>query len=201
MNLKHLGTQYGGWTIDIDRVPEEGVVIDAGVGTDMSFAEELHKLRPKLKFVLVDHTEDSLEFVTKKMNRPWVEFVHAAVAPLGVKSLVMYKHKSPSGGSESMSSGHRFADTGRPYTVPAVSLTDLIVKHRPVLVKLDIESAEYATIRECIGVAQVCCEFHHRMDTKYTAKDTEDVLTDFRRAGYDVADRTETDEILLVRKK
>lgn len=197
MKLMHLGTQYGGWTIDIDRVPEEGVVLDCGVGTDMSFCEELHKLRPNLKFILVDHTDDSLEFVTKKMNRPWVTFIQAAVAPLGVEELLMFRHKTS--GSESCSPGHSFIDTKNSYKVPVVHLSDLIIKHRPCLVKLDIESAEYGTIQECIGVPQVCCEFHHRMDKRFCPEDTEREISNFTRAGYVVADRTPTDEVLMVR--
>jgi FkbM family methyltransferase len=198
MKLVHLGTEYGGWTIDIDRVSAEGVVLDCGVGTDMSFCEALHELRPKLLFVLVDHTDESEEFVTKRMGRPWVTFIKAAVVSVGHgPKLRMYRHRTS--GSESSSLGHSFIDPSRWYEVPTVNLRDLVVKHKPCLVKLDIESAEYGAIEECIGVEQVCCEFHHRMDSRFTASDTQNEIANFLRAGYTVADRTPTDEVLLVR--
>lgn len=199
MNLVRLGTAYGGFTIDLDRVPEDGAVIDAGVGTDMSFAEALHEVRPKLRFILIDHTEESRKFVLETRGYPWVEFVNAAIAPHGTKTLTMFKHRTRSG-SESVSHGHRFADVSAPYSVPAVSLTDLIAAHRPCVVKLDIESAEYGTIRECIGVPQVCAEFHHRMDSRFTAADTEAVLRYFQVEGYEIAHRTPEDEILMVKR-
>lgn len=198
MKLIHLGTQYGGWTIDIDLVPESGYVLDCGVGTDISFAEALHELRPGLRFVMVDHTDEAKEYVERNRKYNWTEFVHAAVAPAGVKSLTMYRHKTS--GSESFSLGHNFINPRNDYQVPTVALLDLVNKFNPCIVKLDIESAEYATIREVVGVPQVCCEFHHRMDTKYTAKDTQDVITDFERAGYKVEHRTPTDEILMVKR-
>jgi hypothetical protein len=197
VNLIHLGTQYGGWTIDIDRIPEFPVILDCGVGTDMSFSEALHEIRPNLRSILVDHTDESRDFVTRTRGYAWTEFIHAAVAPVGVDRLWMFRHKTS--GSESFSPGHSFIDKSSRYSVPAVHLRDLIAQYKPDLVKLDIESAEYGTIRECIGVDQVCCEFHHRMDSLFTEKDTDKVLTDFIAAGYFVAHRTPTDEILLVK--
>jgi methyltransferase FkbM-like protein len=200
VKLVYLGTQYGGWTIDIDRIPTANpVIIDAGVGTDMSFSEAMHEIRPGLHSVLVDHTDESENFVNKVRGYSWTTFIKAAVAPLGSgPRLTMFRHKTS--GSESFSAGHNFVNRNNAYVVPTVHLSDLIIKYRPCLVKLDIESAEYGTIRECIGVDQVCCEFHHRMDTAYTEKDTDAVLTDFIAAGYVVAHRTQTDEILMVRK-
>ena len=199
MNLKHLGTQYGGWTVDVDLVPNDGVILDCGVGTDMSFSEALRNIKPGLKSVLVDHTDESKEFVEKKRGYPWTTFVHAAVAPLGYgPKLTMYRHKTS--GSESSSRGHSFINPMQTYEVPTVSLTDLIAKYKPCLVKLDIESAEYGTIRECIGVTQVCFEAHHRMDTGFSEADTDAVLRDFIAQGYKVEHRTATDEILMVKR-
>lgn len=198
MNLQHLGTEYGGWTVDVDRIPEQGFVIDAGVGTDMSFAEGLHKLRPGLRFIMVDHTDEAEHFVTKVRGYDWATFVKKAIAPAGTRELKMFRHRTRSG-SESCSDGHGFIDKAAPYMVPAISLSELILKYRPCLVKLDIESAEYTTIRECIGIPQVCCEFHHRMDSRYRPSDTDSVISDFAAAGYTVAHRTPTDEVLLVR--
>jgi hypothetical protein len=198
MNLVHLGTDYGGFTLDLDRVPEEGFVIDAGVGTDCSFAEALHAARPKLRFILIDHTEESRDFILKVRGYPWMDFIHAAIAPVGVESLTMFRHKTS--GSESCSRTHGFINPRNTYTVPTVHLADLVEKHRPCVVKLDIESAEYGCIRECIGIPQVCVEFHHRMDTGFTAEDTDRIIRDFLVEGYEVGHKTPTDEYLLVRR-
>lgn len=199
MNLIHLGTAYGGWTVDLDKIPFEGTVLDCGVGTDMSFAEALQGLRPWLKFVMVDHTDEAETFVTKTRAYPWAEFIKKAVAPLGVADVPMRRHRTLSG-SESFSPTHAFVNPSDIYRVSCVSLTELIVKYSPCLVKLDIESAEYACIREAIGVDQVCAEFHHRMDSGFTAADTEAILRDFEKAGYEIAHRTKEDEILMVRR-
>lgn len=200
MNLQRFGTAYGGWTIYPDLVPADGVILDCGVGTDMSFSEALHELKPGIRSVLVDHTDDSEFFVLKKRGYPWTEFVKAAVAPAGSgPTLRMFKHKTRSG-SESCSDGHAFADVAAPYDVPTVHLVDLIRKHKPCVVKLDIESAEYGVLPECIGVPQICVEFHHRMDSRFTRADTSFAITNLEANGYAVAHRTPEDEVLFVRK-
>lgn len=200
MKLMRFGTDYGGFTIDIDRVPEDAVIIDAGVGTDMSFSEGLQKVVKGFRSVLVDHTEESRKFVNETRNYPWTTFYNCAIAKQGSgPRMLMYRHRTNSG-SESFSVGHSFVNKNESYYVPTISLTDLIERHKPCIVKLDIESMEYEVIRECIGVDQVCAEFHHRMDSRYKEEDTDNVLRDFIKAGYAIAHRTATDEILMVKK-
>ncbi len=200
MNLQRFGTAYGGWTIFPDLVPDDGVILDCGVGTDMTFTEAVHELKPGIRAVLVDHTDEAANYVLKDRAHPWVTFVNAAIAPEGMGRVQMYRHKTRSG-SESTSSGHRFADVSAPYSVPAISLSDLIRKHKPCLVKLDIESAEYGVLAECIGVPQICVEFHHRMDSRFTRADTSFEITNLEANGYVVAHRTPEDEVLFVRKE
>lgn len=196
MNLQHFGTEYGGWWIDTDRVTGEGVVIDAGVGTDISFAQGLASRWPKLKFVGVDHTDDSAEFV-KRVAMPNYTLIQALISARGFGERRRV-FRNPKLGSESMFEDHRFVDPSSSYDAPIVILADLVREYKPVIVKLDIEGAEYEVFSHAFGVPQVCIEFHHRMMSRYTREDTEAVLDEFRSAGYDVAHQTPTDEVLLV---
>ena len=69
---------------------------------------------------------------------------------------------------------------------------------KPCLVKLDIEGAEYECFRDCVGVPQVCIEWHHRMMSIFKKSDTEAALDYFLANGYELVHRTDTDEVLLV---
>jgi hypothetical protein len=37
MAIELLGTDYGGWLIDLDLIPRGSTIISAGVGEDISF--------------------------------------------------------------------------------------------------------------------------------------------------------------------
>jgi FkbM family methyltransferase len=197
MKIQHLGTDYGGWWIDVDLLPEEGVIIDAGVGTDMTFTEALHELKPGIRAVLIDHTDESAEYVLKHRAHPWVTFIKSALITSRHEGAVeIFRHKTA--GSESVYNDHNFVNPENSYTVPGVHLGDLVREHKPFLVKLDIEGAEYGVIRECLGVPQVCVEFHHRMMKRFTEADTNAAIQFFLDHGYRLAHRTPTDEVLLI---
>lgn len=197
MKIEHLGTEYGGWWCIPELIQHDGVVIDAGVGTDVSFARALADRLPKLRFIGIDHTEDAEKWVAH-CAIPGYRFIRAALAgPQHGDTITMFKHRTRSG-SESIFPDHNFADPGAPYHVPAVHLETLVREHHPCLVKLDIEGAEYELYRECLGAGQVCIEFHHRMMKKYTEADTTAAIQWFLDNGYRLMHRTPTDEVLLV---
>ena len=50
-----VGTQYGGWCIDLDLIPEKSTIISAGVGEDISFDKELIKLKNEQDNYVVWH--------------------------------------------------------------------------------------------------------------------------------------------------
>jgi FkbM family methyltransferase len=193
--LEHFGTAYGGWWIAPDLLPSEGVCIDAGVGTDTSFCERLRDKCPGILFIGVDHTQESLDYATKRGC--YDKFINAAVT--GGETLYVEMFKNAKGGSESVLRDHNFV-CDEAYRVPAVRLAQLVSFHNPCVVKLDIEGAEYECYKDCFGVQQVCLEFHHRMLSRYTEQDTDRVLADFGAHGYELAHRTERDEVLLVMK-
>ncbi len=199
MNLKHLGTEYGGWWVDVDRIPPDGLVIDAGIGTDLSFASSLKEIFPSLRFFGVDHTEDSEKYV-KDRAIPGYEYARAALVGAGHKGDVV-AFKNPKLGSESIYPDHRFVDPKTSYPVTTLELAGLVRTLNPCIVKLDIEGAEYDCFRDCFGVPQVCIEWHHRMMSRFTLADTDAALAEFAARGYVLAHRTPTDEVLLVLEK
>lgn len=197
MTLLHLGTTYGGHTLDIDRVPEEGTVIDAGIGTDLSFADALHDLRPNLRFIGIDHTEESAAFVAKGA-RPWYRMIRAALATHD-HGVEMYRSSNPNGGSESMIAAHQRVNTRDRYRVPSVAISDLLREFNPCVVKLDVEGCEYALASQLVNVPQIAVEFHEKMMSGMEGA-TDRALDKLCADGYRIAHRTERDEVLLVKR-
>lgn len=194
--LQHFGTPYGGWWLAPGLLPEEGVILDAGVGTDTSFCECVRDDFPEMKFIGIDHTEEAEAYATKRGC--YEKFIKAAV--IGDERLGLQMYRNAKGGSESCLSDHNFVDANAGYLVPAVRLAQLVGFHKPCVVKLDIEGAEYGCYKDCFGVQQVCLEFHHRMLRRFTEQDTDRVLADFTAHGYELVHRTERDEVLLALK-
>lgn len=196
MKTEHFGTEYGGWHVYPDLIPADGLIIDGGVGTDVSFAAALKERKPGLRFIGVDHMEDSEKFCKDHAPKDY-RFIRAAlVGPGAGGPVAMYRN--PKQGSESHYGDHNFVNAQDVYQVPSVDLAALVREYKPCLVKLDIEGAEYEVYQHCFGVPQVCMEVHHRMMRRYTAVDTLRMAQEFTAHGYVVAHMTKTDEFLFV---
>lgn len=191
--IRHFGTEYGGWWIAPDLLPANGVVIDAGVGTDTSFCEKVRDEFPGLRFIGVDHTDEAEEYANRRGC--YERFIKAAV--VGDERLYVEMFRNAKGGSESILADHNFVGANS-YSVPAVRLAQLVSFHKPCLVKMDIEGAEYSCYRDAFGAKQVLLEAHHRMLHSHTEQDTDKMIADFTAHGYEVVHRTERDEFLLV---
>lgn len=181
--LHHFGSEYGGYWLAPDMIPREGVVIDAGIGTDISFADHLAAFNGALRFVGIDTSQESLDYA-RRVNRD----LHSTLILGAISSLPEGDPLAvwESSGSESVFVDHR-ASLGNTRPVPAVNLARLIATHAPCIVKLDIEGSEYKVYRDTFGVPQVAIEFHHGIVARFTEDDTRRAVADFFAAGYTVA--------------
>lgn len=163
MNIQRLGTDYGGWEIDLDLVPKESFIIDAGIGEDMSFSLELIE-RKAVKVAAVDPTPRSKDYMHDiLMGEHGGQFMYwqSAIAITGDQSILMYKNKNPNHASDSLVASHNAVGTTA-YTVDTLSITQLIgMIGTPLsVIKLDIEGAEWSVYDQCFGVPQVLIESH-----------------------------------------
>ena len=192
MNVVHLGSEYGGWWIDLDAVRDGDTVLDIGVGHDVSFALELLKHR-KVRIILIDPSEESRSVAA---GVPGSQFICAAVTAVdGHRRL--YQHASRQT-SASLCPDNRNVSEETFDIVPCLALWKLIDEFRPSLVKMDIEGEEYACYRDCFSVRQVAIEFHHRLMVKKTPQYTEDAIADFRSHHYEVIHRSEHDDVTFL---
>ena len=198
MNKKFLGTEYGGWEVDLDKISDGDFIIDAGLGEDISFIEEIQKIK-KLNVIGVDPTEKSHRFVESKTLSGF-SLIKKSIAPRGVEWVSMHRNSNPNHVSESYNSGHGSVDPRFSYESPAISLSELISEFSPSLVKMDIEGAEYDVLEECIGVDQICVEFHHHCMKNKTFEDTKKCIDLLLSNGYEVISCRNNIEFTFLKK-
>lgn len=183
-NVKHLGTDYGGWVVDLDLIGEGSSVIDAGLGEDISFSLAL-QAEKGVSIIGVDPTTKSDRHISDiKPNN--FKFINKAIAKHGTKEVKMYKNTNPNYVSESINVGHSMVGQEFHLT-PCVSFKELLDENKNVsVVKMDIEGAEYDCLSECFGVPQICVEFHHFCINGISNEDTKKCISSLMDAGYEV---------------
>lgn len=197
MNLKYLGTSYGGWEIDLDEISDGCFIIDAGLGEDISFLEELLKEK-SVNIIGIDPTERSHKFIEEKRMENLI-LLKKCIAKKGVKEVQIFKNKNPLHVSESYFKDHGSANQFETYFADCISFKELIQKYNPSLIKMDIEGAEYDVLEECIGVKQICVEFHHHCISTKTLEDTQRCLDKMTSEGYRIISNRQNIEFTLLR--
>ena len=191
MNKQFLGTDYGGWVLDVDSVNDGDTIISGGIGTDISFDREISKLK-NVTIIMVDPTEKSHNYlagtdITRPRLKKNMKLIKKAIEAEGTKSLRLYKNTNPNHVSESLDPTHPSVG-GEYHDVECISVSELIRKYKPSVLKLDIEGSEYNVIKECIGPKQVCIEFHHRCIDSIDLTATLECVNFMETNGYEIID-------------
>jgi hypothetical protein len=66
----------------------------------------------------------------------------------------------------------------------------LIELYNPSFIKIDIEGSEYNVYEDCLGVKQICIEFHHHCISNKNIDDTMEIINFFKKNGYRLIDST-----------
>jgi len=183
----HMGSDYGGWTINLNAVNPGDVVLDLGLGEDISFSQDLASKRD-VTIIGVDPTEKSHHYV-EALPAPPLKLIKKAVAKDGTTTVKMYRNANPSHVSESLLTGHASV-TNDSYDVECMSIAELRRQYPNIsLIKMDIEGAEYDVLDECIGVRQLCVEFHHFCINGISINDTNRCIKKLISSGYEILDK------------
>jgi FkbM family methyltransferase len=188
MNIRHLGTTYGGWTIDLDSVNNGDTIIDGGLGEDLSFDIELCKLKD-IRIIGVDPTLKSHQYV-EKMNLENFFLIKKAIWSENNEVVKIHKNTNSDWVSESIHSEHINVSEQDFYEVETISLEYLIKTYNPCLIKLDIEGSEYDVIKQALGIKQICVEFHHNHLENKSLEDTLEYISFFEKNGYKILHST-----------
>lgn len=190
----HLGTEYGGYAVLLDRVRSDSVVYSLGLGEDISFDLALIE-RCGCKVFGFDPTPRSIA---------WVEAQHPP-AELTVRELGVAAYdgkasfappKNPAHISHTMSAATGATAGEVEFEVRRLATLMSELGHQRLdLLKMDIEGAEYEVVDDLLASQvkpeQLLLEFHHGMYGIPLSR-TEATLDKLLAAGYRVFDAQKT---------
>jgi FkbM family methyltransferase len=187
-NVVELGSDYGGWLIDVDAVKADAVVYSAGVGEDVSFDLALMD-RCGVTVHAFDPTPRSIQWVKAQQLPPTFVMHDYGFADVDGE-IELFAPINP--GRVSHSIVNRAGATGRSLKLPVKKLSTIMRElghDRIDVLKMDIEGAEYGLIEWLCGTAirpqQVLVEFHHRFPGIGIEK-TKRAIQSLRGIGYGV---------------
>tara|TARA_B100000575_G_scaffold184579_1_gene148453 strand:- start:8201 stop:8824 length:624 start_codon:yes stop_codon:yes gene_type:complete len=164
-NIAMLGTDYGGWIVDLDMIPQGSTVISAGVGEDISFDLEIIK-RYSCHIIGIDPTPKSHKFIQSQNKLKNFTLLKKALTHKNDDIVKLFKNTNPDHVSESELFKHHAVSQYDYHLAETISLPFLFGKHDNIsLIKMDIEGSEYSVIENLKtipdSVRQICVEFHH----------------------------------------
>lgn len=179
--------EHGEWWVCPDVVRPDDVVYAFGVGRDLRF-ERAMATEYGARVYAFDPTPWTAEWIAGERLPERLRYIPKGVA--GHDGEAAFHQPERRDGSHSMVA--QGGQTGRTVTVQVRRLPSLMreLGHGRIdLLKLDVEGAEYAAIRDLVsmdgGVRQLLVEFHHRF-SGIGPEPTREALRLLEQAGYRV---------------
>lgn len=192
-----LGTRYGGWWVDSNIISGKPLLIDCGLGEDISFpAAFLERFGGMV--VGVEPNPRSLAYC-RAHSPVGMEIVPQAFWSTAGETLTFHMPRSqellPNGAdgvSGSLLDSHDYVINGESLTVQTTDLATLLQTYGHAecdVLKLDIEGAEYPVLDALVSngdirrARQLLVEFHHGV-THHGHEDTDSAVAKLDRAGF-----------------
>jgi FkbM family methyltransferase len=195
---ERLGTRYGGWWIDTRAMGPLPLLIDCGLGEDISFPLAFLRRFPGAQVIGVDPNPRSLAYC-RPLCPAGMEILPNALWTRAGEILEFHlpRHQDnlPQGAdgvSGSLDPSHEYVEGGERIEILTVDLDTLLARAGRSdcdVLKLDIEGAEYALLESLIesghilAARQVLVEFHHGV-TGHSATDTQHIVSRLGAAGH-----------------
>lgn len=195
---QRLGTRYGGWWVDTRLVGPQPLLIDCGLGEDISFPAAFLQRFPGAHVIGVDPNPRSLAYCHAHCP-PGMEILANAFWTTAGENLTFYLPRSqerlPKGAdgvSGSLDASHEYVEGGERIETQTVDLDALLARTGRKdcdILKLDIEGAEYSLLEALVAngrihaARQVLVEFHHGV-TRHTLDDTRRIVAALTAAGF-----------------
>lgn len=168
--LEYHGRPDSGWCIAADSLNRESVVVDVGLGEDVTFSESVIAKYGSVVYGF-DPTPRAIEFVKRRAS-PSIRLYESGLgAERGTATLHLPNNPAHVSGSVSREA-HLGRETVAVKLITIGDLFGLLECDRIDLLKLDIEGAEYDVIgssdfhMSANRIGQLCVEFHHRWATR-----------------------------------
>lgn len=194
---QRLGTRYGGWWIDTKLVGPQPLLIDCGLGEDISFPAAFLQRFAGAKVIGVDPNPRSLAYCRARCPSG-MEILPNAFWTRAGETVAFHLPRSqdhlPQGAdgvSGSLDPSHEYVEGGERIESRTVDFDTLLARAGRVecdVLKLDIEGAEYALLDaltasgRILAARQLLVEFHHDV-TGHSPADTQRIVNRLRAAG------------------
>lgn len=193
---RRLGTRYGGWWVDTRQISGSPLLIDCGLGEDISFPLAFLQAFGG-NVVGVEPNPRSLKYCRSRVPENMSVLPKAFWSEPGKKLEFFLPRpqqelpKGADGVSGSLDGSHEYAGDNR-LEVETTSLAEILSQQARAecdVLKLDIEGAEYEVLRQLCSsgeirkAAQVLVEFHHNV-TGHTREDTQQTVAQMERSGF-----------------
>lgn len=186
-NLTMLGTDYGGWIVDLDLIPHGSTVISAGVGEDISFDLELIN-KFSCNVVGIDPTPKSHKFINNHKELKNFYLIKKALTDKNNDIIKLFKNTNPNHVSESELKLHSSVSQYDYHLAETINLPFLFENYHNIsVIKMDIEGSEYSVIKNLHdvpdSVKQICVEFHHFCSDR-TIEETVECIKHIQSFGF-----------------
>lgn len=193
---ERLGTKYGGWWVYAPAISKDPLLVDCGLGRDISFPEAFLQ-RFGGRVIGVDPNPAAIEYSRAHCSAS-MELRGEALWSEAGQTLTFHLPRPPEdlpcgadGVSGSLLASHEYAGEAK-LSVRSTSLAELLAAARRTecdVLKLDIEGAEYVVLDAlCANGAtrsarQLLIEFHHHC-TDHSLQDTLDAIAKIEASGF-----------------
>jgi FkbM family methyltransferase len=189
-----LGSKYGRWGIEIDRVDSDTVVASFGLGEDVTFETALIE-RTRCRVFGFDPTPRAVGHLSERASDP--RFTHIACALADREGTLTLRPPPETAADQASASAYAGYQphAGQAMEVPCMTLEGArraMGGLRINVLKMDIEGAEYDVIAQATannwldGVEQVLVEFHHFLPA-IGCERTRVAIASLLRAGFDLS--------------
>jgi FkbM family methyltransferase len=205
LELAYFGKNHCGWSIPLRVLGPDSVILDAGLGEDMSFSTAIADFYG-CRIQGFDPTPRAIAFVNQ-LNHPSITLhPYGVAAETGEVTFYMPDNPNHVSGSE-IKANHVGEKT---IQVNMLSLEDAMTRigrDELDLLKIDIEGSEYKLLaspdfeRYAPRIKLICIEFHHRW-ANFGPKATISAVETLNKLGFDCcwSASTTNEEFLFVNR-
>lgn len=208
-----LGTRYGGWWLDTNTLNHSPLLIDCGLGEDISFPIAfLEKFKGHV--IGVEPNPRSLDYCRIHVPSGMTIIPKAIWTDAGqdvVFHLPRPQNQLPPGAdgvSGSLIGSHEYVNGGDDLHIQTTSFAEILANENRQscdVLKIDIEGAEYELIDALIArnelphANQLLIEFHHNV-THHTLDETQSTTQKIMDAGFDLIHTEGRNYIFRIKK-
>jgi FkbM family methyltransferase len=192
-----LGSRYGGWWLDGKAIMPDPLLIDCGLGHDISFPTAF-LARFGGTVIGIDPNPQSLSYCRRDCP-PGMQIWDKAFWVRAGETMTFHLPRSwerlprgADGVSGSLDSSHAYVGGGENLTVATTSFEDVLNRMKRSecdVLKLDIEGAEFPVLEDLVArrllsrTRQLLVEFHHGA-TRHTMMDTQNLVQRIDESGF-----------------